>query len=218
MKNNKLRNFFNYKLNYFFKYTLWTPFRVIRNWIRCLIYPFWKARNIWSDKSWGYKFTYYDDIAEGWRKAFGKKLSRELKKSLVKNKLLKEFRFSEIKEKWGSLCLYNFGADEETQNLLHKYELASMGYCMFCGKPARYKTSGYILYLCENCFEFNLKHRQEDITEKEVEFEKREHRLEEEDIPVLTSYVDGYEHQVDLKEEYGLDFHEMWRLPKSDKK
>lgn len=47
----------------------------------------------------GYGHTLYDEIPEGWRKAFGKQLSRDLKKALIKDGYLKEFRFSYIKVK-----------------------------------------------------------------------------------------------------------------------
>ena len=61
----------------------------------------------------GYGYTWYDDIPEGWRKAFGKQLSKELKKKKKKDNQLKTFRFSQIKEKHGSLCIYTQGCSEE---------------------------------------------------------------------------------------------------------
>lgn len=105
----------------------------------------------------GYDHTLYDHIPEGWRKAFGNQLSKELKKQLKKDNQLKTFRFSQIKEKYGTLRLYNFGCSEECMKLLNKYEKLSKEYCIECGKKAKYKTEGYVLYLCEECFEEYIK-------------------------------------------------------------
>ena len=129
------------------------PFKVIYNFLFCLKYPFYKARNVWTDKSCGYTFTLYDEIPEGWRKAFGKQLSKDLKKALVNAKQLKTFRFTQIKEKYGSLRLYCSGASDEVWNVINHYESISTKYCIKCGKPAVYETKGYISYLCEECFD-----------------------------------------------------------------
>ena len=127
-------------------------FKYIYNYFFCLRYPFYRVRNVWTDKFMGYDHTLYDHIPEGWRKAFGKQLSKELKKQLKKDNQLKTFRFSQIKEKYGMLRLYNFGCSEECMKLLDKYEKLSKEYCIYCGKKAKYITKGYILYVCEDCF------------------------------------------------------------------
>lgn len=119
--------------------------------IFCLKYPFYKSRNVWTDKPCGYSFTWYDCIPKGWRIAFGKQLSEDLRKQLKKDKQLHTFRFSQIKEKWGKLCLYNFGCSEECWKIIYKYEDLSKKYCIYCGKPVTHKTTGYVLYLCKDC-------------------------------------------------------------------
>ena len=50
----------------------------IKNFFFCLRYPFWKSRNVWTGKFCGYSSTSYDWIPEGWRKAFGKELSKDI--------------------------------------------------------------------------------------------------------------------------------------------
>ena len=105
MKNHRIKAFFKRIYNYFF----------------VLKYPFWKSRNIWSDNSTGYNYTRYEDLEYGWQTAFGKQLSRDLKAALKKDKILKEFRFTEIKEKWGKLCLYNNGVGKYSDYVINKY-------------------------------------------------------------------------------------------------
>lgn len=128
-------------------------FTKIHNYFFCLRYPFYKARNVWTDKFCGYGFTWYDEIPEGWKKAFGKQLSKDLRKALVKSKQLKTFRFTQIKEKYGSLRLYCSGAADEVWKVLMNYEALSLKYCNRCGKPAEFETEGYIERLCESCYD-----------------------------------------------------------------
>ena len=165
----------------------------IKNFIFCLKYPFWRSRNIWTDKPYGYSYTKYDDIPEGWRKAFGIELSEALRKQLIKDDNLHKFRFIEIKEKWGYLCLYNNGGSEELLELIHHYEDLSACYCYKCGKPARYKTIGWIEYLCDDCSK-----------------DSKRQRLTENDIPKSCLYDMTTGEIVEKK--LNIDYHYMWGL------
>lgn len=180
----------------------------IHNFFFCLKYPFWKAYNVWTGKFCGYKFTEYDCIPYGWRKAFGRQLSKELKGALKKSNSLKTFRFSQIKEKYGELCLYCFAASEEVYHILHKYELLSTGYCIMCGKPARYRTQGWIEFYCEDC----IKKFVED------ENEVNEYRLTKEDIPECYINKEDTDElvEVNLKTEYNIDFYKLWNIDEED--
>lgn len=137
----------------------------IHNIFFTLKYPFWKSRNVWTGKFSGYKFTWYDDIPEGWQKAFGKQLSEDIKKAFKKAKKhdkkltwKKAISFQQIKEKWGYLCLYA-SAVSEIREVLDKYEKLSIDYCIICGKPSEYCTEGWISYLCKSCFAKNLNYK-----------------------------------------------------------
>jgi len=63
------------------------------------------------------------------------------------------FQFTQIKEKFGSLNLYNFGATEEQWERINMCEKASNQICMLCGSPFNVgKTkSGWITTMCERC-------------------------------------------------------------------
>ena len=63
--------------------------RKIKNFFFCLKYPFWKLRNVWTGKFRGYESTFYDWIPDGWRIAFGKQLSKDIKKA---KDILQEWR------------------------------------------------------------------------------------------------------------------------------
>lgn len=168
----------------------------IKNYFFCKKYPFWRQTNVWTGKYLGYSYTWYDDIPEGWQKAFGKQLSDEIKQ--VGEKYLKEHKgkkwkdilyWEQIKEKWGELCLYA-SAIEEIMKVLEKYEMMSIGYCILCGKPARYKTKGWVSFLCENCYD-RLELNNNIIntyTKEDIEKRKKQDRLTKKDIPQRTSY------------------------------
>ena len=212
MKNNKLRDFFKYRLPTFFRYTMWTPFRVIKNYFFCLKYPFYKCRNAFTDESCGYDFTWYDELPKGWRKAFGKKLSKELKKALKEDNQLHSFRFLQIKEKYGTLRMYNAGCSQKVEDIIEKYELLSMCYCINCGRPVRYCTHGYILYICENCYQEKIKHIREDISESDLQTIISDEKLKVDDIPKVTVYDGKTTEEVDILKTYGIDFYTMWGL------
>ena len=107
-------------------------------------YPFLKIEG-YDDGTW------LDDLEPGWRIAFGKELCDELLESLLKDNCLDEFKFFQIKEKFGALRLYAFGYGECTKEVLAKYEELSKYYCGHCGNPARYITRGWIYPLCKDC-------------------------------------------------------------------
>lgn len=149
-------------------------FTIIHNFFFCLKYPFWKATNVWTGEFMGYEFTWYDDIPYGWRKAFGKEMSKELKsvgKAYLKKHKDKKWSdilsWQQIKEKYGSLRLYASAIDP-IQNILTRYEVLSIGYCINCGKPARYRTSGWIEYLCDDCIKNYSKVEAERLSEKDI--------------------------------------------------
>ena len=124
-------------------------FKIIKNFFFCLRYPFFKSRNVWTGKFLGYGFTWYDFIPEGWRKAFGKQLCKELRNAW-KLSGKEDFFFTQIKEKYGELRLYIASGTDAIYEVLHKYENMSHKYCISCGRPVEYKYGYY--NLCEKCF------------------------------------------------------------------
>lgn len=187
-----------------------------KNFFFCLKYPFWKSKNVWNGKFLGYSFTWYDYIPKGWQIAFGKQLSDDIKKAgkATKKRLGKHIKWEklisweQIKEKYGELCLYA-SASSEIRDVLDKYELMSTGYCIYCGKPARYRTKDWISYQCGNCFKAHLGlNVKQDMIEKELE----DCRLTKEDIPKLYDY----EYKLlktetfSTEEECTKKFEELW--------
>lgn len=129
-------------------------------------YPFLLPRNVFTDKvisDYNYKFTNYDDIATGWRIAFGEFLLEDLRDTLIKTSYLDKFRFTQIKEKYGSLRLYCNSAPEEVYDVLQKYEFISEYICIKCGSPHACIVDdyGWYLPLCKDCWDKSNKCREE---------------------------------------------------------
>lgn len=99
-------------------------------------------------------YTELEALDKGWRIAFGKDLCKDLRRALWKEgrlKALLRFRITQIKEKWGYLHFYYSGGGEEVQKVISKYETLSSKTCIVCGKPATYRTTGWICPYCDDC-------------------------------------------------------------------
>ena len=121
-------------------------------------YPWLTPYNVWTGEpleDYDYEYTLADDIPRGWRIAFGDQMIEELDQLLKKYNLEKEYRITQIKEKYGALRWYDNGFPEEGYkeytDWLHKYEDLSFRTCIRCGKPAIGLTKGWIMPLCKDC-------------------------------------------------------------------
>ena len=191
-----------------------------KNFFFLLKYPFWKYRNAWNGKFLGYAYTEYESIPLGWRNAFGKQLSDEIKAAGKKSRKVlhrhlswkKLVYFQDIKEKYGSLCLYA-SATPEIEHVLEKYEILSGLYCIDCGKKAVYRTEGWIENYCADCFEKELLSFYGDSILKNADEIKRRCRISDLQLPSITRWEGDDMVEVDLKEEYGIDL-EAWKNQK----
>ena len=131
----------------------------------CEKYPFlkWHGNPLYmgysEDEEPNYKYTWEDELPDGWRKAFCPQIWDELKAILEKADFVNDFRFMQIKEKWGTLRLYSGGVPdsifEEICDWESKYDKLSSEVCINCGKPATRMTLGWINFVCEDCLKEN---------------------------------------------------------------
>ena len=122
----------------------------------CIRFPFLKGRD-YQDKphypfiQWG---SWYGNIPKGWRKAFGIQLCKELKDALKRCNYLKQYRITDVKEKFGALTIYDCGAPmRDVHDIINKYEYISARTCIECGRPAKYFTTGWFSPYCEDCID-----------------------------------------------------------------
>lgn len=98
-------------------------------------------------------YTELDSMPTAWRKLFGIQMCKEIKKALLEEgrKKLYEYRILDIKSKFGALRWYDSYGNREVDNIIHKYEYISNFTCCFCGRTAKYRTTGWIENYCEHC-------------------------------------------------------------------
>lgn len=118
-------------------------------------YPFLLPHSRWTGEvpsDYDYSYTELDDMPDGWRKAFGEQMCDEIEKELEKHNLQEKYRIAQIKEKYGTLRWYDFGATEKIlKEIIPKYEKLSAHTCINCGKPATKVTLGWISPYCDDC-------------------------------------------------------------------
>ena len=118
-------------------------------------FPFLLPHNRWTDKvveDYDYRYTELDAMPNGWRKAFGIDLCKELKESLIKVNYLEKYRITDIKEKYGTLRWYDAGCpDDFLHEILPKYVKKSKYTCIKCGNPATKVSLGWISPWCDEC-------------------------------------------------------------------
>lgn len=124
-----------------------------RNKELCERYPFLLPRNVWTDKiddDYDYSWTLLDNVEEGWKKLF-LKMCEEIREPLINCNFLDKFRFSQIKEKWGVLRMYHFGAPAEVNEIIWKYEKMSARICINCGDKATKMSRIWYAPWCDKC-------------------------------------------------------------------
>ncbi len=148
-----MSKYFWHKVGHFFKRKInpvyWIPATIL-----CIRFPFLYPRNRFTGKP-THLIPYYtelDALDKGWRKAFGIYICKDLKRALLEDggrKKLRGYRIEQIKEKFGELCWYDHGGNEETNRIIYKYTYISLHTCIVCGKSADYVTRGWIEPYCK---------------------------------------------------------------------
>lgn len=120
------------------------------------IYPYLQPRNVWTDKiPEDFDYSYIrgqHEVPDGWLRLF-LLYCKAIRPILVANNFLDGFRFSQIKEKYGSMRLYNFGHCKGMEDIEFLYTGYSEFVCQRCGKMAKYSTIGWIEQLCADCYD-----------------------------------------------------------------
>ena len=166
-------------------------------------FPFLQPRSVWTDKiDEEYDYSYINglgDLPNGWERLF-LLFCKHLKEELDKFDFTNKFRFSQIKEKYGSMRLYNNGypRDSRVSELGYIFEHLSTYICEYCGEPAKYETPGWITEECESCYkEHYLTQYQEN---------KNKYRLSRKNFYVK---IIGYENGKKYTKKY--DCHSYWK-------
>ena len=181
------------------------------NRILCKRFPFLIPRNVFTDKvAWdikprekAYSWTLANDIPTGWWKAFGLQMCEEIREELIRWKYLCKFRFSQIKEKYGSLRMYTFGIpkDCKVNDIIDDYSRLSKNICIICGKPdvPMINYHGWWSPYCEDCYNKMENKRAKWYKEHNLKYEIKPYSsyLEDDEDPRMADertvrcYMDG---------------------------
>ena len=115
---------------------------------------FWPNHPEAHPDMYDYESTELDDMPDGWRKAFGEKMCKEIMEELVAHDLVDKYRVTQIKEKYAELRWYDWNSTAKIQDeIIPKYTELSRRTCILCGEPATKISLGWISPYCDKCAE-----------------------------------------------------------------
>lgn len=118
-------------------------------------YPYLQPRNVWTGEvAESYDYTYIrgeHELPNGWIRLF-LLYCKNIRPLLEKYNQINKYRFSQIKEKYGTMRMYDFGAPIEVHRLNTMYDCYSQYICCKCGQYADYQTIGWIESYCNICW------------------------------------------------------------------
>jgi len=95
------------------------------------------------------------DCDDGWYPLL-EELSEKIQKVIEEYKI-ETFTVSQIKEKYGSLRYYHFGAIDQIQDIIDEYEIKSETICERCGNKGSIKNlDGWYKCVCNDCLNYLL--------------------------------------------------------------
>ena len=107
------------------------------------------------------EITLLDQMEDGWRKAFGMLMVKDIDKALKGHDLY----IDQIKEKYGRLTIYfstHNDVYQDVNDIIEAYSHLSENICINCGQVDVGYTKGYVLPLCKKCFCYDDYHTEED--------------------------------------------------------
>lgn len=91
----------------------------------------------------------WSDLPEGWYRVLDA-LCTAIETSMTDAEL-RDFRVTQVKEKYGGLRFYYSGGTEITSGLIESAEECSEKICMECGDAGRQRSGGWVVTLCDFC-------------------------------------------------------------------
>ena len=156
-------------------------FRAVYNFPFLIRYPFFRHLkytdiNSVPKRSKTFSYSSYDGLMTGWKKAFGKKMAKDIKKELsnTPKEFRKAFEIIYIKEKYGTCRIDMSGYTDKLINIAHKYDLLSECVCQCCGKTAEYVTHGWVGFYCKDCLYKNYKQNMK----RKIRYAKRNNKYD----------------------------------------
>ncbi len=136
-------------------------------------YPFLQIMGWNPSEPSDFNSTLLDCMPVGWRKTLGIPLCEELREEILRidPSLLKKYKVSQVKEKYGTLRWYADSYSVQMDDILTKYEDISQYTCVVCGKiNVPIFDDGWISPFCIECYK---SHRERiwgnNLTDEKIE-------------------------------------------------
>lgn len=91
----------------------------------------------------------WSDLPEGWYRLLDA-LCKSIELSLT-DEQLRDFRVTQIKEKFGGLRFYCNGGTDITSDMIESVEQRSEGICMECGEAGKRRSGSWVVTMCDFC-------------------------------------------------------------------
>lgn len=91
----------------------------------------------------------WSDLPAGWFRLLDA-LCTAIESSMTETEL-RDFRVTQVKEKYGGLRFYCNGGSELTPGLIEAAELRSEEICMECGDAGKRRSGGWVITMCDFC-------------------------------------------------------------------
>ena len=120
-------------------------------------YPWlWAPDDIDGDGS--EKYCTIECLPDGWIKAFGEEMCKEIDKEIKRSKL-DDMYVVQAKEKYGELVIFFSHHTPAINDILRKYEEISTHVCDRCGRPDvnMINLNHWLSVYCEECYEKHLR-------------------------------------------------------------
>ena len=143
-------------------------------------------------ETYDYSYTEIDsaEISEAWKEKLLLPMIEEIRKALISEEkkrtesaearrkfakwycddydkehddYLHVWRITQIKEKYGTLRMYSNFETKKIRKIIGKYSALSERTCYFCGEPAEFVSTGYILPYCRKCTKLHKTEQYEPI-------------------------------------------------------
>ena len=88
----------------------------------------------------------------------------------IKDLVLKDFYFLQVKEKYNLMRCYSINSTLEVDAIIAKYERMAPYVCTICGKPANFETSSYAASFCTDCWKDHARHEKTSQIEPKTSF------------------------------------------------
>lgn len=99
-------------------------------------------------------YEYLDCVPQGWRDIVKQMINKMIVEFIrLPKEEFEDYIVLQVKEKYYTLRWYDNGHTEEIDKIINEADEKVQRVCIYCGAPATKYTRGYIMGVCDKCYE-----------------------------------------------------------------